>query len=182
MPSFDIANEFLTDAVLETVVPRTPNLDLENAVRSALESGADDLPDVLSSIPQRDLLFFGRLKYTPLSALCLLLIYSNLDECCSPRIVLRLSNCSETSLRHHLQHLEVRLDVFAVDPTESVAENAAPTRDLIFSEAVGGDHDPLVVVNEFEGDTESGNHVYVIWSIETFLSRVLASLIHYAVR
>ena len=102
---------------------------------------------------------------------------SDLDEFCTPRIVLRLSNCSESSLKHHLQHLEVRLDAFAIEPAESVAENPTPTRDLIFSGAVGGDEDPLVVVNEFEGDAGSGNHVYVIWSIETFLSTILASLV-----
>lgn len=73
-------------------------------------------------------------------------------------------------MRHHLQHLEVRLDAFAIEPAESVAENPTPTRDVIFSGVVGGDQDPLVVVNEFEGESESGNHVYVIWSIEAFLS------------
>ena len=116
--------------------------------------------------------------YAPPTGLDLLLISSDLDEYCTPRIVLRLSNCSESSLKHHLQHLEVRLDAFAIEPTESVADNPTPTRDLIFSGAVSGDEDPLVVVNEFEGDTESGNHVYVIWSIETFLSTVLPSLLY----
>lgn len=71
MPSFDIPSEFLTHAVLDTVVPHAPELDLKNAVRSALESGADDLPDVLSSIPQRRLLFFGRSKSAPLVTLSL---------------------------------------------------------------------------------------------------------------
>ena len=64
----------------------------------------------------------------------------------------------------------MRLDVFAIDPAETVAENPTPTRDLIFSGVVNRDEEPLVVVNEFEGEAGSGNHVYVIWSIETFLS------------
>jgi hypothetical protein len=66
MPSFEIPGEFLRHAVLDTVVPHAPDLDLENAVKSALEDGADDLPDVLSSIPQRSLLFFGRSNSRPL--------------------------------------------------------------------------------------------------------------------
>lgn len=98
-------------------------------------------------------------------------MHSDLDEYCTPRIVLRLSNCSEASLKHHLQHLEVRLEASVADSTEPVTDKPTPTRDLIFSGAVSGDEDPLVVVNEFERDTESGNHVYVIWSIETFLSK-----------
>lgn len=71
-----------------------------------------------------------------------------------------------------MQHLEVRLDTFAIDPAESVAENPTPTRDLIFSGAVSGkDEDPLVVYNEFEGENGRGNHVYVIWNVPAFLKR-----------
>ncbi|OGM47560.1 hypothetical protein ABOM_004240 [Aspergillus bombycis] len=151
MPSLEIPGEFLRHSVLDTVVPHASDIDLEAALTSALEGGADDLSSVLSFVPQRSLLFF--------------------DEFCTARIVLRLSNCSQASLKHHLQHLEVRLDVFAIDPAETVAENPTPTRDLIFSGVVSRDEEPLVVVNEFEGEAGSGNHVYVIWSIETFLKR-----------
>ena len=94
------------------------------------------------------------------------------DEFCTARIVLRLANCSQNSLKAHLQNLEVRLDAFAIDPAEAVAENPTPTRDLIFSGAADTQADPLVVVNEFEGETGGGNHVYVIWNIETFLSEI----------
>lgn len=60
MPGLEIPGEFLRHAVLATVVPHAPALDIEGALSSALEDGADDLPAVLSSIPQRSLLFFGR--------------------------------------------------------------------------------------------------------------------------
>ncbi|KAL4905867.1 hypothetical protein BDW74DRAFT_177565 [Aspergillus multicolor] len=151
MQSPDVPGEFLRHAVLDTVVPHASNIDLEAALTSALEEGADDLPSVLSYIPQRSVLFF--------------------DEFCTPRIVLRLANCSQSSLKTHLQNLEVRIDAFAIDPAEAVAENPTPTRDLIFSGAVDTQADPLVVVNEFEGETGEGNHVYVIWNVETFLKR-----------
>ncbi|KAL2832119.1 TRAPP trafficking subunit Trs65-domain-containing protein [Aspergillus cavernicola] len=151
MPSLDVPGEFLRHAVLDTVVPHASDIDLEAALTSALEEGADDLPSVLSYIPQRSLLFF--------------------DEFCTARIVLRLANCSQNSLKSHLQNLEIRLDVFAIDPAEAVAENPTPTRDLIFSGVVDSQADPLVVVNEFEGETGDGNHVYVIWSLDTFLKR-----------
>ncbi|KAF5860868.1 hypothetical protein ETB97_000959 [Aspergillus alliaceus] len=151
MPSLEVPGEFLRHSVLDTVVPHASDIDLEAALTSALEGGADDISSVLSFIPQRSLLFF--------------------DEFCTARIVLRLSNCSQASLKHHLQHLEVKLDVFAIDPAETVAENPTPTRDLIFSGVVDRDEEPLVVVNEFEGEAGSGNHVYVIWGIEAFLSK-----------
>ncbi|KAH8425864.1 TRAPP trafficking subunit Trs65 domain-containing protein [Aspergillus melleus] len=151
MPSFDVPGEFLRHAVLDTFVPHAPGTDLEAALTSALEGGADDLSSVLSLIPQRSLLFF--------------------DEFCTVRVVLRLSNCSQASLKHYLQNLEVKLDAFAIDPAETVGENPTPTRDLIFSGVVSPEEEPLVVVNEFEGESGSGNHVYVIWSVETFLKR-----------
>ncbi|RHZ65573.1 hypothetical protein CDV55_107364 [Aspergillus turcosus] len=152
MPGLDIPGEFLRHAVLDTVVPHASNIDLEAALAKALEGGADDLTSVLSLIPQRSLLFFGTRKDNVL-------------------IELLLSDCSRTSLKHHLPNLEVKLDIFAIDPAEAVSENPTPTRDLVFSGVVSGQEEPLVVVNEFEGETGSGNHVYVIWSIETFLRR-----------
>lgn len=62
MPGLEIPGEFLRHAVLDTVAPHAPEFDIEGAVTSALEDGADDLSSVLSSIPQRSLLFFGRTK------------------------------------------------------------------------------------------------------------------------
>ena len=59
MPGLEIPGEFLRYAVLDTVVPHASDIDLEAALTSALEAGADDLIDVLSFIPQRSVLFFG---------------------------------------------------------------------------------------------------------------------------
>ncbi|GMF96598.1 unnamed protein product [Aspergillus oryzae] len=155
MPSLEIPGEFLRHSVLDTVVPHASDIDLEAALTSALEGGADDLSSVLSFIPQRSLLFFG--KHIPGILIELSLTHRQFytDEFCNARIVLRLSNCSQASLKYHLEHLEVKLDVFAIDPAETVAENPTPTRDLIFSGVVKRDEEPLVVVNEFEGETGS---------------------------
>ncbi|CEJ58973.1 hypothetical protein PMG11_07611 [Penicillium brasilianum] len=151
MPGLEIPGEFLRHAVLDTVVPHAPAIDIEGALTSALEDGADDLPSVLSSIPQRSLLFF--------------------DESLPVRVVLRLSDCTDTILKHYLPRLEVRLDVFAVDPVETVADNPTPAREIIFSGIVDTREEPLVIFNEFEGEDGTGNHVYLIWSMETFLKR-----------
>lgn len=90
-----------------------------------------------------------------------------------------MSDCTEAILKHNLPRLEVRLDVFAIDPAESVAENPTPTREVIFSGAVNTEEEPLVVFNEFETDEGTGNHVYLIWNIETFLSELAHDLLQY---
>ncbi|KAJ9311291.1 hypothetical protein DTO271D3_8446 [Paecilomyces variotii] len=151
MPGIESHGEFLRHAVLETVVPHATDIDIEGALSSALEGGAEDLSEVLSSIHQRSLLFF--------------------DEFVNARIVLRLSNCSEHALKTLLPRLDVRLDAFVVNPVDPNSEGTTPTRDLIFSGVVSENEDPLIVVNAFEGDEEKGNHVYVIWKIEAFLNR-----------
>ncbi|KAJ5587718.1 uncharacterized protein N7459_003483 [Penicillium hispanicum] len=171
MPGLEIPGEFLRHAILNTVVPHAPGLDIEGAFTSALEDGADDLPSVLSSIPQRTLLFFGIQQAFTLTAIRNLLIASASDEFLPVRVVLRLSDCTEAVLKHYLPRLEVRLDVYAVNPAESVGENPTPTREVIFSGLVDTAEEPLVVFNEFEGDEGTGNHVYLIWNIETFLRR-----------
>lgn len=62
MPGIESHGEFLRHAVLETVVPHATDIDIEGALSSALEGGAEDLSEVLSSIHQRSLLFFGTLQ------------------------------------------------------------------------------------------------------------------------
>lgn len=101
---------------------------------------------------------------------CIRLNSSFIDEFLPVRIVLRLSDCTETTLKHYLPRLEVKLDVYAVDPAENVAENPTPTREVIFSGLVNTEEEPLVVFNEFEGEDGIGNHVYLIWTTETILS------------
>lgn len=95
---------------------------------------------------------------------------SGIDELLHGRIILRLSDVSEDALRDNIKRLEIRLDAFAIDPAEFVAENPTPTRDLISTAVVHQEEEPQVVVNAFEKDGQSGNHVYVIWNVEAFLS------------
>ncbi|KAJ5489305.1 hypothetical protein N7539_004195 [Penicillium diatomitis] len=151
MPSLETPGEFLRHALLDTVVPHAANFDVGRSLTAALEDGADDLPSILSSICQRSLLFF--------------------DESLPVRIILRLSNCTDQFLKHYLPRLEVRLDVFAVDPAETVVDNPSQAREIIFSGSVDPREEPLVIFNEFDCEEGTGNHVYLIWNIEAFLKR-----------
>uniref|UniRef100_A0A093VMG0 Trafficking protein particle complex II-specific subunit 65 IgD3 domain-containing protein n=1 Tax=Talaromyces marneffei PM1 TaxID=1077442 RepID=A0A093VMG0_TALMA len=125
-----VHGDFLRHAVLETVVPHNPNVDIEAALTSALEDGAEDLDAVLAAIPQRSLLFFA-----------------------------------------HLPRLELGVNALVFNPTPPGPEDPAPAKDVVFAGNVNNKEDPLVVVNVFEGDKGSGNHVYVIWKVDAFLHR-----------
>jgi hypothetical protein len=72
-------------------------------------------------------------------------------------------------LKAHLPRLEIGLNALVFNPTAPSTEEAAPAKDLIFTGSVNTKEDPLVVVNVFEGDGGSGNHVYVIWKTDAFL-------------
>jgi hypothetical protein len=74
-----VHGDFLRNAVLETVIPHNPAVDIEAALTSALEGGAEDLNAVLSAIPQRSLLFFGQYDYNIIitTALTDFLLYSS---------------------------------------------------------------------------------------------------------
>ena len=167
MPDAEVSREFLRHAVIDTVVPDDANIDIQEALKSALKGGdADDLLSLLSSIPQRSLVFFGVHKpeytcFVPLADIRL-----GTDELVPVYIVLRLANVSEEFLERNLRRLEIRLDAFAIDPMEAFEHNPTLTRDLIFSGAVDEKQEPLVVGKD--GETGDG-HVYVIWNIEAFL-------------
>lgn len=60
MPGTSLDREFLQNAILETLVPHAFDIDIEAALTSALEGGAEDIGSILSTIPQRSLLFFGK--------------------------------------------------------------------------------------------------------------------------
>ncbi|KAJ5098909.1 hypothetical protein N7532_005910 [Penicillium argentinense] len=156
MPGLELPGEFLRHAVISTVVPHAPALDIEGSLTAALEDGADDLPS---------------LQTHKATFVIFLLTTGLIDEHLPVRIVLRLSDCTDTTLKHYLPRLEVKLDVFAIDSAENVAENPTPTREAIYSGFVNTEEEPLVIFNEFEGSEGTGNHVYLIWNIETFLKR-----------
>lgn len=59
-PPVSMADEsFLKHAVLDTIVPHASEVNLEEALSSGLRVDSDDSLSLLSSIQQRDLLFFG---------------------------------------------------------------------------------------------------------------------------
>lgn len=103
----------------------------------------------------------------------LLLILRSIDEHVTAYVVLRLSNCSESSLKSQLPRLNVAVEAYAAssqNTTEGDGESNGPMKDLIFAGTVKETEDPLIVVNEFEDDDGDGSHIFVIWKVEAFLS------------
>ena len=69
----------------------------------------------------------------------------------------------------------MQLEAFAVGdgaPADG-ADDSRQSKDLIFSGAANNAEDPLVVVNEFDTGEGTGNHVFVIWKLDAFLSKCL---------
>ncbi|KAK2767757.1 hypothetical protein FQN54_003915 [Arachnomyces sp. PD_36] len=149
-----LPGDFLRDAVLDTVVPHTSDIDIEDAIGASLQEDVEDSSALLPGIKQRPLLFF--------------------DEHVTVYVVLRLSDCSESLLKTQLPRLLITVEAFAAS-SQNVAdgddENNGAAKDLIFSGAVKETEDPLIVVNEFEDDEGGGSHVFVIWKVNAFLNR-----------
>ncbi|PGH14184.1 hypothetical protein AJ80_06053 [Polytolypa hystricis UAMH7299] len=154
-------DELSRHGVLDTIIPHASEVDLEESLSSSIQEDLDDSSSLLSAIQQRTLLFF--------------------DEIVTVYVALRLTNCSENLLKSQLPRLRVQLEAFAVngeEPEEGGGEeNAQQTRDLIFSGSAS-DSDPLVIVNEVDGDENVDKHVFVIWKLEAFLNRPRVRLQH----
>jgi hypothetical protein len=54
------AERFLQRAVLDTIVPQTSEISLEDILGSSSPDLSEDSLSILSTIQQRDLLFFGQ--------------------------------------------------------------------------------------------------------------------------
>ena len=59
--------DFVRNSILEVLIPQDQDLDIEETLRTAAEdeSDGDTSPSLWSSIPQRDLLFFGESVFAP---------------------------------------------------------------------------------------------------------------------
>ncbi|EEH07954.1 conserved hypothetical protein [Histoplasma capsulatum G186AR] len=148
--------EFLHGAVLDTIVPYATQVNLEDALKASSQEVIEDSSSLLPTIRQRSLLFF--------------------DELLPVYIVLRLTNCSEHALKTQLSRLTVQVEAYAangvnVEDGEGEGAQQQQARDVIFSGTVSDDEDPLVIVNEVENAEDVVNYVYVIWKLDTFLSR-----------
>lgn len=167
-----VNGDFLSNAILDTVVPQASSADIEEALSASSQVEDEGTTSLLPSIAERELLFFGKASSKPSAKYIVLLIARNTDELLTVYVVLRLSNCSEASLKSHLPRLKVRLEAFATNnlAPESQDEGSGQARDLIFSGDVMDTEDPLIIVHDSEGEQEDKNHILVIWKIEVFLS------------
>ena len=59
-----IIEEFVEQSIVDILIPQASDLDIEEALATAYSEKELDAP-VLSSIPQRDVLFFGKIPRTP---------------------------------------------------------------------------------------------------------------------
>ncbi|KAI9839976.1 MAG: hypothetical protein M1819_000168 [Sarea resinae] len=149
------SGEFMESAVLDTIVPHASDIKFEDVFTSASSEETGDWDaSVLSTIPQRSLLFY--------------------DELADVYVVLRTPYLDEATLKSYLSRLSISLEahVAHLHPPESRSSQHAQQPDhteLIFSAAVSEGDDPLIVVHE--SGSNGDRHIFVAWKLQVYLSR-----------
>ncbi|KAI9840348.1 MAG: hypothetical protein M1838_004117 [Thelocarpon superellum] len=157
------SGEFVESAVLETLVPRKTDIDIESELSAANALDDDQNASPLSKIAQRRLLYF--------------------DERLVVYVILRTPYQEEHLLTSYLSRLVIALDAHAVNlhppppppngRDDSPTAPTKPARDLIFSGTVNELEDPLIIVHGGAPDSEEEDpgHVFAVWKLNVFLGR-----------
>jgi hypothetical protein len=176
MSSSDI--QFAKGSILDILVPEETDLNIEDALRSSgtvLE--AEDVA-LITSVPQRSLLFFGMFP-TLVHHYQFLLIRRLTDERVTVYLVLRTPCHDELSLKNYISRLAIGLEAHAISSAPapnstgdgSQGSASSQTRDVIWSEKLDVNEDPLMVMEETE-DGGVGQEVLLIWKLVVFLSNL----------
>ncbi|MCJ1400170.1 hypothetical protein MMC11_003374 [Xylographa trunciseda] len=149
--------EFAQNSVVDVLIPEASSVDIEEALASSGTARYEDDSALITSLPQRSLLFF--------------------DEKLSIYVVLRTPYQNEAQLKGYISRLQIALEAHAIsslprtgDPQQSQTINQP--RDVIWSGKVNVLEDPIIVVEESDDDETEDQAVLVIWRLTAFLSEV----------
>ncbi|KAI9686091.1 MAG: hypothetical protein M1822_004074 [Bathelium mastoideum] len=160
--------EFAEASVLDTIVPSTPDLDIEDAFQDWDGDNSDQSSSLLRFIDQRQFLLFD--EHVPLY------------------LVLRSPFTSKDALKSNLSRLAINLQAHAVDiapqppakdpNTNSNTHNTRPPpqpKDLLHSEDITQDQEPFIAVGKVAGGEDSNENgrppIYVVWRTTVYLGR-----------
>ncbi|KAL2178714.1 TRAPP trafficking subunit Trs65-domain-containing protein [Thermothelomyces heterothallicus CBS 202.75] len=143
-----VADAFLEQSYLTYIIPFATNFSPEEALQHA----GNSIEGAISSIEQRDQLFF--------------------DEAVDVYLILRAPYADEQTLRSHLRRLVITLDVHIVNGAPTDRDGAAPPSELIYNGAVE-DVEQAFVVTEEQGPQQgqSQRRAYAVWKLPVFLGR-----------
>ncbi|KAK4101686.1 hypothetical protein N658DRAFT_566672 [Parathielavia hyrcaniae] len=136
---------FLHQSYLTYIIPFATDFNPE----TAFQQGASSVESNISSIEQRDRLFF--------------------DETVDVYFILRAPYVDEDSLRSHLRRLVIALDAHVVNGVAPDREGTPPASEIVYSGEVERAEEAFVVVGEPQ--EEGQRHAYAVWKLPVFLGR-----------
>ncbi|MCJ1475964.1 hypothetical protein MMC13_004628 [Lambiella insularis] len=151
--------EFAENSIVDVLIPEASSVDIEEALAASETARDEDDSALITSITQRNLLFF--------------------DETLPVYVVLRTPYQDESQLKVYISRLHIVLEAHAISSPSSTAHSADPRqvqavnqpRDVIWSGKIDVLEDPIIVVEESEEGDEDGQAVLVIWKLTSFLTR-----------
>ncbi|KAK4250817.1 TRAPP trafficking subunit Trs65-domain-containing protein [Corynascus novoguineensis] len=141
-----VADTFLEQSYLTYILPFATKFSPEEALQQA----GGSIEERISSIEQRDQLFF--------------------DETVDVYFILRAPYADEQTLRSHLRRLTITLDAHIVNGATTDRDGAAPASELIYNGAVE-DVERVFVVTEEPQEEGAQKHAYAVWKLPVFLNR-----------
>lgn len=144
--------DFVQSSILSTLVPEGNILDFEKLLRETINCFDIKKENHLTSIPQRQTLFF--------------------DETICVYAVLQTSNIYEKKLNSYLKRLSITT-AGQVICSNSEKKDIFPAQEIIFTECIQNVENPLLVIQEpHEEDKFSTERcIYVVWKFTVLLDR-----------
>ncbi|KAH6845235.1 TRAPP trafficking subunit Trs65-domain-containing protein [Chaetomium sp. MPI-CAGE-AT-0009] len=142
----DMADAFLEQSYLTYIIPSTTKFDPEDA----LQQDGSSIESKISSIEQRDQLFF--------------------DETVDVYFILRAPYSDDQTLRAHLRRLVITLDTRIVNGAITDRDGANPSSETIYKGTVEDVEEAFVVAEELQGE-EGQRYAYAVWKLPVFLNR-----------
>ncbi|KAF1972883.1 hypothetical protein BU23DRAFT_641908 [Bimuria novae-zelandiae CBS 107.79] len=141
--------EFVESSILETVVPSDSEVDIEDEIVSWDGTNEEENASVLPFLSQRQVLLF--------------------DELVPVYVVFRTPVMEDATLKAYLARLAINVEAiaFSTAPPPEAEAKGGPPKEVIASETIIDTTDPIIVRHEEDGLS----HIYVVWKLETFISR-----------
>ena len=177
--------EFAKTSSLEISFPASSDLSIEDILEEAAEQ---DESTLISSIPQRNLLFFGAIYMSSLMHLKCAKQFQ--DENLLLYVILKTSYKDEKPLKEQISRLAITLEAHAISsptvatPTsERPNSSASQPRDVIWTGKVDVSEEPFTIVAGGV-EQEGRQDVFLIWKLSAFLgsnsySEVRQSVLNY---
>ena len=172
--------DFVKTSILDVLIPQASDINVEELLSSAEDQAHEGLDrrSLTASIPQRDILYFGKNCIHILCESLILLIHrSFVDESIPICVIIRIPYHDESQLKSSLDRLEITVEAqaFGYAPANPIGQDGSressvsQSRDVIWSDSVDMSQEPIIVVQQEDGQV-ADHYVFVVWRLQAFLS------------